>query len=214
MQLPEFDHVRPRSARSRARVLLFALLATTLLGASAVMAKSVFLNGVNIDGVTGQEFKNVNVVIDAEGNVLITAKGYEVQAVGPKGGQKPATATKGPVSRRYFLVSETNLPGMVQYDVDVFINSVWVKRITHEDPQTIFEVTRHMRKGKNVIHFTATKNMGEGRRSVSAQHYLKIILGEGNIGGNNVMIDNPLLEYKRNASELKNYSNDYEVKGR
>ncbi len=54
MQLPEFDHVRPRSARSRARVLLFALLATTLLGASAVMAKSVFLNGVNIDGVTGQ----------------------------------------------------------------------------------------------------------------------------------------------------------------
>ena len=106
------------------------------------------------------------------------------------------------------------MPGMVQYDIDVFINSVWVKRISHEDPQTIFEVSRHMKKGKNVVHFTSTKNMGEGRRSASAQHYLKIIVGEGNIGGNNVMIDNPLLEYKRNASELMNYSNDYEVKGR
>lgn len=203
-----------RETKRRPRRLAALVAAPLLLLALPVLAKGVFLNGVNIDGVTDQKFENVTVVIDADGNVLITAKGYEVQAVGPKKPATPATRAAGPVSRRYFLVSETNMPAMVQYDVDVFINSVWVKRISHEEPQTIFEVTRHMRAGKNVVHFTATKNMGEGRRSASAQHYLKIILGEGNIGGNNVMIDNPVLEYARNAAELRNFSNDYEVNGR
>lgn len=198
----------------RLRLRLPALLVTgMLLAPQMALATSVFLNGVNIDGVKGQKFDNCTVVIDEQGNVLITAKGYKVQTVAPN---KPsATATKkGPVTRRYFLVSETNFPGMVQYDVDVFINAVWIKRISHEDPQTVLEISRHLRKGKNVIHFTATKNMGTARRSTSPQHYLKVIIGEGNMGGNNVMIDNPLLEYKRTAADLKNYSEDFEIKGR
>ncbi len=194
-----------------------ALLATAVaLGLALVptgaYAASVFLNGVNIDGVTGQKFENCTVELDANGNILITAKGYQVQTVSPT---KPGpSAESGPVSKRYFLVSETNAPGMAQYDIDVFVNAVWIKRISHEDPQTVLEIGRHLKKGKNVIHFTATKNVGSARRSTSPQHYLKIIIGEGNIGGNNVMIDNALLEYSRNASEMKNYSDDFEVKGR
>lgn len=190
------------------------LTAAMLLAApGAALAASVFLNGVNIDGVSGQKFDDCTVVIDEQGNVLITAKGYKVQTVGPTAPTTPVKTT-GPVTRRYFLVSETNHPGLVQYDLDVFINAVWIKRISHEDPQTVLEITRHLRVGKNVVHFTATKNMGSARRSTSPQHYLKVIIGEGNMGGNNVMIDNPLLEYQRTASELKNYSEDFEVKGR
>ena len=195
---------------SRTAVLLGIPL---LLAPSVALAASVFLNGVNIDGVKGQKFENCTVVIDESGNVLITAKGYKVQTVTPKSPTTPTTAT-GPVSRRYFLVSETNFPGMVQYDVDVFINAVWIKRISHEDPQTVLEITRHLKRGKNVVHFTATKSMGAARRSSSPQHYLKVIIGEGNMGGNNVMIDNPLLEYKRTAKEIKNFSEDFEIKGR
>ncbi len=176
-------------------------------------AKGIFLNGVSIDGVTNQKFEGCTVVIDPEGNILITAKGYEVQTVSPTTA-KPAPVESGPVTKRYFLVTEPSPPGMAQYDVDVFVNSVWIKRIAADDVQTVIEISRHLKKGKNVVHFTATKMLGDARRSASPQHYLKIIIGEGNMGGNNVMIDNPVLEYKRDASEMQTHSNDFTVMGR
>jgi hypothetical protein len=40
---------------------------------------SVTLNGVSIAGVANQRFENVNVVIDAAGNLDIQAKGYAVR---------------------------------------------------------------------------------------------------------------------------------------
>src|SRR5690242_1591793 len=108
-----------------------------LLAAGPADAAKLFLNGVSIDGVVDQKFENCTVVIDAKGDVYITAKGYEVQQVAPapKGPATPATtapasaAPAGPVTRRYFLFSETAAPGLVQYDIDVFVNSTWVKRI-------------------------------------------------------------------------------------
>ena len=195
------------------RVFLTLVVCLALFGSGAAEAKnSVFLNGVNIDGVTNQKFKDVTVVIDGDGNILITAKGYKVKKVATT--PTPVKNQGGPVSRRYFMVSETNLPGMVQYDLDIFVNSVWVKRVSHEEAQTVTEVSKYLRRGKNTVHITATKTMAGGRRSASAQHYLKVIIGEGNIGGNNVMIDNPIVEYKRKASELKKFSDEFTVTGR
>lgn len=191
--------------------LVLALVVAS--SAAAAKPKGVFLNGVAIDGVTDQKFENCTVVIDSDGNILITAKGYEVQTVAPK----PAAAAPvaaGPVTKRYFLVTEPNPPGLAQFDVDVFVNSVWIKRIGADEPQTVIEITRHLKKGKNVVHFTATKNLADARRSASPQHYVKIIIGEGNMGGNNVMIDNPLLEYKRDASEMQSFSDDFTITGR
>ncbi len=195
------------------RLSFLGLACVFFLSSESAFAKgSVFLNGVNIDGVTNQKFKGVTVVVDGDGNILITAKGYKVKKVSRSAA--PVQRQGGPVSRRYFLISETNLPGMVQYDVDVFINSVWVKRISHDEAQTVTEVGKFLRRGKNTVHMTASKSMVGGRRSASAQHYLKIIVGEGNMGGNNVMIDNPIIEYKRKASELKKFSDEFTVTGR
>lgn len=196
-------------------VALAGALALGALAAAPAQAKgSVFLNGVNIDGVTNQKFENVTVTIDDKGNVLITAKGYEVQAQTPA--PKPAVpaADAGPVTKRYFLVSETAGPGMAQYDVDVFVNSTWIKRVSSNDLQAVVEVSRWMRKGKNTVHFAATKVLGAERKSSSPAHYLKIYIGEGNMGGNNVMIDNALIEYKRDASEMGNFADELVIEGR
>ncbi len=192
------------------------LVLPLLLFATTASAKGVFLNGVNIDGVVNQKFENVTVVIDDKGNVLIAAKGYEVQAVPPKTSPATSAVAPGPVTKRYFLVSEIAGPGMAQYDIDVFVNSVWIKRFSSSDPQaqTVAEITRHLHKGKNTVHFTATKVMGEQRKSASPQHYIKIYIGEGNMGGNNVMIDNPLLEYKRDASETQNFADEFVIEGK
>lgn len=191
----------------------FALFYVALLGTSpAAVAASVFLNGVNIDGVTGQRFENCTVVIDQNGDVQIAADGYRVETAVPTSAA-PATAG-GPVTQRYFLVSETNAPGMAQYDIDIFVNATWVKRISHEDPQTVIELSRYLKQGKNLIHFTATKVLGSARRSTSPQHYMRVIIGEGSMGGNNVMIENALVEYTRTAADMKNFSDEFTIKGR
>jgi hypothetical protein len=194
--------------------VMCAVVLATALGGAPAGGRNVFLNGVNIDGVTNQKFENATVVIDEKGNVLIQVKGYEVQAVPPTPKPPTPAVDLGPVTRRYFLVSETNGPGLAQYDVDVFVNSVWIKRVSSNDPQNVVEISRHMKKGKNSIHFTATKVVTDIRKSASPQHYIKLYIGEGNMGGNNVMIDNPLLEYKRDASEMQAFSDDFTVEGR
>lgn len=192
-----------------------ALLAMLALAASDLaQAKSVYLNGVNIDGVANQTFENCSVEIDAQGNIHIKAKGYQVKQATPDTAGPTATVPTAARSRRYWVVTEKNFPGMTQYDIDIFINSVWVRRITSDEEQVVFEVSKYVKPGKNVIHFTATKNFGATRKSHSPQHYFKIILGEGNVGGDNVMIDNPLVEYKRTAAESRTFNDDFEFAGR
>ena len=199
--------------------LLASLVATVLcVAAPARAAPAVFLNGVNIDGVTGQTFENCTVTIDEKGNVHIVAKGYEVQASTPTK-PKPAHNASAvvpaePVTKRFFLVSEQNVTGMAQYDIDVFINSTWIKRIGADEPQVVLEISKHLHRGKNSVHFTATKNLKEVRKSMTPAHYVKVHIGEGNMGGNNVMIDNGLLEYTRTAAELQNFDEDFVVMGR
>ena len=184
-----------------------------LLLAGSALAGSVYLNGVNIDGVTNQEFKDCTVVIDPNGDVHIAAKGYEVEVAREPQIQTPKGPPK-PVSRRYFLVSESNSPGKVQYDIDVFVNADWVKRIANHKPQDFIEVTRHLHKGKNVVTVVATKNMGKVRKSSSPAHIINMVIGEGNMTNDQVVITKPLVDYIRNASEIENFSNEFAIKGR
>jgi hypothetical protein len=196
-------------------IIHFMAAVVSLLVASSAHA-AVFLNGVNIDGVINQTFENCTVKIDEKGNVLITAKGFEVQATGAA--SPPSQPTPPPtlerVTKQYFLVSDMSTPGHAQFDVDVFINQVWVKRVNAADGQVIVDISKHLHKGKNTIHFTATKNVKEGRKSVSPADYLKLHVGEGSVSGNNVMLDNPLIEYTRTAAEMGTFDDDLVITGR
>ncbi len=193
-------------------------LMLSLLVAPTAFA-GVFLNGVAIDGITNQTFENCTVRIDEKGNVLITAKGYQVQApqtqtTATATTSAPATPAREPVTKKYFLVSEVSAPALAQYDLDVFINSVWVKRIASTDEQVIIEVSKHLFKGKNVVHVTATKNLKDGRKSVSKDHYIKVHIGEGSVTDSNVVLDNPIIEYTRTAAEDTPFSDDHPLTGR
>lgn len=207
-------HLPKRSLAPRLAATLAALCLGGLSASPAAAKGSLFLNGVNIDGVTNQKFENVTVTIDDKGNVLITAKGYEIQTQQPVVKLPVPAVEAGPVTKRYFLVSETAGIGLAQYDVDVFVNSTWIKRVSSSDPQAVVEISRWLKKGKNTVHFAATKVMGAERKSSSPSHYLKIYIGEGNMGGNNVMIDNALIEYKRDASETGNFADELAIEGR
>ncbi len=191
------------------RVGIF-LLMLSLIAAGSALAGSIFLNGTRIDGVTNQKFEKCTVTIDAKGNVLIDAPGYAVGGDATKG-QTSTANVPAAASKRYWLIKEENYPGKTQYDIDIYINSVWFKRIHSDDEQVVQEITKYLRPGSNVIHFAAAKNIGKQRKSFSKQVYMRIIIGEGNIGGNNVMIENPLVQYTRTADETQNFNDEFTI---
>ena len=53
------------------------------------------------------------------------------------------------------------------------------------------------------------KDVGTARRSASPQHYFRIVVGEGNSGGRNVMISRKLIDYRRTALETKDFQDDF-----
>jgi hypothetical protein len=218
--------------RSLAILVAAAALAVPLPG---LAGPAVTLNGVNISGVANQKFENVNVIIDAQGNLEIQAKGYAVRstpaatpaapppaatppppvALAPShaqaGAPSPgagmvANASSTPparLSRRYFLATEQSQPDGTQYDVEVFINASWIRVVKSADPQVVTEVTRYLRPGTNKVTLSCTKKLqGVDRRNFGAEVTLKVVVGAGNVGGDHVMIDDPLAVMTRTAAEV------------
>jgi hypothetical protein len=201
--------------RTRSALGSFFIAAVALAWATSAYAGSIFLNGVNIDGVANQRFENCSVVIDAQGNIFITAKGYAVQTVGgptAAGPAAPAATVGGPVGQHYWLVTEKSAPGMVQYDLDLYINNQWVRKLPDNEQQVVMEITRFLVRGPNKVYILAKKNLEGGRRSQSTQHYSRIILGEGAAAdGQNVFIDKQILDYKRTAAEMQDFQDVFNV---
>ena len=209
---------------SRSWAVLVAILVPRFASAG-----SIYLNGVNIDGVTNQQFHNCTVVIDGAGNIFITAKGYAVAPGQPQGTAAPqapaggATPTPVPVapnaaaappaamSQHYWLVTEKAAPGMTQFDIDVFVNSKFVRRFLDDEEHIVLELTKYLQPGQNKVVFVAKKNLGAARRSASPQHYFRIVVGEGDSGGRNVMIHRKLIDYKRTALETKDFTDEFLV---
>jgi hypothetical protein len=194
------------------RPLPLALAAVALAAAVPAVARpSVTLNGVAIDGVTGQRIENATVVIDAQGNVHIEAKGYAVRAVTPAQPAGPSDAgaeTPARVTRRYFLAAEHPEPG-TQYDLAIFINAQWIREVKASEPQVVMEITRYLRPGPNKVVLAPTRRVHGERLSSSRDVALKVVIGEGNVGGDHVMIDNPLVEMTRTAAELEDRTEEH-----
>ncbi len=203
--------------------------------APGLAGPAVTLNGVNISGVANQKFENVNVIIDAQGNLEIQAKGYAVRTTVPATPAAPPPAATPPLAaalapshplagspgtgsgmvanassappsrlaRRYFLATEQSQPDGTQYDVEVFINASWIRVLRSADPQVVTEVTRYLHPGTNKVTLSCTKRLqGVERRNYGAEVTLKVVVGAGNVGGDHVMIDEPLAVMTRTAAEV------------
>ena len=219
--------------RSLAFLVTVAALAVS---PPALAGPAVTLNGVNIAGVANQKFENVTVTIDADGNLDIQAKGYAARVSGtpaagtnalPPVSPRPVTPAPIPVSasasgtaastsrsgqaaRRYFLATEQSQPDGTQYDVEVFINASWIRVLKSTDPQVVTEITRYLRPGTNKVTLSCTKRLqGVERRNYGPEVTLKVVIGSGNIGGDHVMIDEPLAAMTRTAAEIDDKVEEY-----
>jgi hypothetical protein len=188
------------------------VLSLLLLSGSA-LAGSVYLNGVKIDGVTNQKFEKATVRIDEKGNVLIEAPGYAVKQLEPGPTEVPVS-NSGVIRKQYFLVPEQNALGMVEYDIDVYVNSKWVRKLKSTEDETVSEITKNLVPGKNTLMFIAKKVAPDGRKSLSANHFFRIIIGEGTMSGNHLMIDNPVVKFERTAANTDDISKEFSLTAR
>jgi hypothetical protein len=211
------------------RPLALCLAAVALVASRpAVAAPSITLNGVAIDGVTGQKFENCTVVIDEKGDIHIEAKGYAVKSrdgEGPRAPADPAAAGSGGgihprpeaaaprVTRRYFIATEQTPPG-AQYEVAIFINAQWIREVKPSEPQAVLEITRYLRPGRNKVTFAATKRIVGERLAFGRDVVLRIVVGEGNVGGDHVMIDVPLVETALTAAETDDRTEEFVIDAR
>lgn len=195
--------------KSVRRLAIGALAFLVPLAAGA----DVFLNGVNITGVRGQTFEKATVRIDAQGNIHIDAKGYAVS--GGSGGAAPSTGTTpiraGRITGRYFLVTSQNVVGASQYDIDFYVNAKWIRKLRSEQEQIVVDITRYLRPGRNKVLLMAHKKMGAERKSHSQSHYFRVLIGEGAEGGNNIMIEKSLIDFRVNAAQVEDFSREYTV---
>ncbi len=209
------------------RVLALAL-ATALSGA-APAAPSVTLNGVNIDGVTNQRFENCTVVIDGRGDVHIEAKGYAVKATETirttteTASHNTATRTQPSAvdarlaakkpTRRYFLATEHAAPG-TQYDLAIFINAQWIREVKGSERQVVMEITKYLHAGPNKVTLAMAKHIVGDRLAYGRDVVLKVVIGEGNVGSDHVMIDVPLVETQRTAADMDDKTEEFVIEAR
>ncbi len=185
-----------------------------------ILLASVFLNGVNVDGLRSQAFEKCQSVrIDARGDVHLDCPGYQIEgAPAPVPVHVPAVAVSAiarpALAKHYWLVTEHSEGGAAQYDVDIFVNSKWIRKVKSSEEQIVLEITKYLSPGPNKMLFAATKHLEAGRKSASPGAYVKVIVGEGESGGNNVMIDNPLIECRRTAAETENLNEEFTIQGR
>jgi hypothetical protein len=173
---------------------------------------SVFLNGVNVDGLRSQKFdKCRSVRIDERGDVHLDCPAYEVQE--QRGSAAPAAAP-GAVTRRYWLVSEERDSAAARYDVDVFVNAKWIRRIKAGEPQMVEEITSFLQPGRNKVLFAARKRAEPAAKAGSSASFVKFTVGEGQAKENTVEIDNPLIECKRTAAETDDVNEEFTIQGR
>jgi hypothetical protein len=174
-----------------------------VLMALPAYAGSVYLNGVNVDGITNQTFEKVTVRIDGAGNLMIDAPGYSVKKVTSAPDAPPPVHEVG-ISKHYILVTEQSPLGATEYDIDVFINGKLVRSLHSGEDQIVSEVTKYLRPGKNAVMFQAKKNFAnkDQPKSVSRSHVFRVIIGEGEMGTDQVMIENPVIKFERSAADM------------
>ncbi len=199
---------------SRAKLSILAGMMIAAGFASQAQARKVYLNGVDLDGVylVNITFKGCTVRVDAKGNIHITAPGYVIKPVGEPAPVKPRPSEQPGVATDYYLVSFTNRPGATQYDVEVFINGKFVRRIRSSDKQVVVKVTHLLKKGKNEILFVSRKNYGGKRRvSTSPVDYLRVVIGRGFMSKGRLVIKTAEAETRRTAAEDKPVIYDKQV---
>lgn len=184
-------------------------LVPLLLLAMPALAAEVYVNGVNVDGLTNHTFEKVNVRLDEKGNVQIDAPGYSVKKVTVNGGDR--TSTEGVITQKYFLVTEQSPPGATEYEIDVFLNGKFLRTLKSGEEQLVTDITRQLKPGKNQVIVQARKRQADPMvpRSTNRSHVFRVIIGEGSTNQDQVTIEKQLVTFVRTAADSNDTTQEF-----
>ncbi len=189
------------------------LIALALLIPAEAFAITVYLNDRNVNGIKNQQFKNCTVKIDEKGNIFLYVKGIAVRKGGTVRPDEMEVANPGaPPTKRYFLVTEKAAPGMSQYDIDMYINNKWTRKLLDDEEHIYLEVTKYLKQGDMKIRFIARKNIKGQRRSQSGGHFFRVVIGKGDMAGREVMMTRKLIDFKVSAMQTDTVSKEFTVR--
>ncbi len=170
----------------------------------ALLAGSVYINGVRADVLPEVSLTNATVRFDGQGNVWIDAPGYRVQVVAPveyAGSGAPA-ATPVPPDRApadgapagvWWLVTEDN--GSSGHTLEVLVNGVLARRIASGEPQLIFDIGPFLRRGSNTVVVTALPGP-TAQAPAAGGGALNVYIGRGTNLSGTIHLDNPDVAYR------------------
>ncbi len=175
-------------------------LCVCLLPSIALASPSVYFNGIDVTGVSGQRFTNVTVEFDSTGNVIITGPQYHLADITPKAEtpsvpvapgnvvssqtqpvdpvhptadpvQAPAAVKSAEIDRlpnQYqptYLVGEFNYPGLLGYNIDIYINGKFIKTMNQGQAHASVDISSYLVTGKNVIQYRTNRTADSGSSS-------------------------------------------------
>lgn len=195
--------------RASALCCLLATLAASPAAWAQPRCTAIYLNGVKLEGgeLRSQALTAVDVKFDAHGDLHITAHGYKVTAEPPADGKShAATTTPAPFKRRYYIAGQQPHIGAAQWDMEISVDNQHIKRFRSRDPEPVFEITRFLKPGINVLHIRATKEPG-ARISTSPEDYFELVIGDGEMRAGQLVLHR-IAGYRRTAAEVGSYQAD------
>lgn len=182
-----------------------------LLGAGPFRG-DIYINGQKSEGVRNLNFENVNVRIDGKGNVIIDAPNYIIK----REVRESPRLTQSALTKQYYLVTKQDIPGIVEFDVDVYLNGKFLATLLGSEVSTVIDLTKDLNPGMNALVLRARKNLAKPGepKSTSRAYTFQVVIGEGNANATNVVIERPLITFVRNASEMGDVSEEYSLVAR
>jgi|GEM_PF-5281787 len=201
---------------SRAVALAAGIALVGLVGFSATATakpRKVFLNGEDLGDVIvhNHTFKHCIVRFDANGNVHITAPGLQIKTapIRPSRGRVPVGKTVDRVAkygRTFFLVSRLEQQGkLLPYRFTVHVNGKKIAVVDPKGAMAVHTITHLIQRGTNTVRITP-QFRASSRVTRSPRDRLTIVLGAGNVKKGTVIIDNPVVSYRRDGSQSGQYT--------
>jgi hypothetical protein len=154
-------------------------LVLIVIFAAALSAADIFINGVKVTGITDTEIKNCTVVIDKNGNILISAPDVKI------------LKDQGKMAKEYFASISFSAP--LQSDFTISVNGKPALTIAKGETESLLELNSFFQKGENLISYSSLP--------VQTPVKIKMIIGSGEKKDNSIEFS-PLSEHNGEISAL------------
>lgn len=161
-------------------------------------AGTLYVNGVRAETLRSFDFSQVDVKIDANGDIWVTAPQYRIELAAPGTPGGAPTANAAPAAApapfgTYWLVTEDNQS--TGHIVEVRVNGELVKKIQSGEEQVIFDLGKYLTVGANTVVIDAlpTRDIGGGVFSV--------YISTGSNEDGTLKLDRPVIDFSRRSTD-------------